>query len=542
VSALASASALPRRRELVLLGLVLLFAAGLFTFRLGAGSLWDLDEPRYAQASREIIATGDPITMHLDGRPWFGPPPMWMWLQAGTGWAFGFTELTARIWAAVFGVIGVGVTCLLGWEWFGPRTGILSGLILATTLEYLLIARLAVLDVVEVAFLLLALHAFYRGYRDRSQGDYLRSFLFAALATLTRGPVTVVLLAAVLVPFLAYRRALGRWRELPWGWGALIYLALTVPWYAVETSRGGSAFLEAAFGGPWLRPVGPRIGSVLYDVPVLVLGAVPWAAFFPGAIAYHYIRRWQDGSLLCLLWCGVAFVGALAIGGRLPDDVFPVFPIAAVAIARLWEEFLFEGAGRIGRTLMTSFFLQIGLVALLAVAVAAFATVRYPREFAAVRPALIAPLLVLVVGPAVTAVLFGARRYTRAFLALPATMAVFVAVLCTVTMPVVELQKPIKPLAADLGRRLRPEDQLIAYRIGTPASLIYYTNHRVAWVNDPAALRQRLCAPGRAFLVTTRAEQAERDASLARSLAVVASRGDLVVQEKPAEVGCGGAV
>ena len=92
------------------------------------------------------LATGDPITMHLDGRPWFGPPPLWLWLQAATGWAFGFTEFTARIWAALFGVAGVGVTCLLGWEWFGPRTGILSGLILATTLEYLLMSHLAVLD------------------------------------------------------------------------------------------------------------------------------------------------------------------------------------------------------------------------------------------------------------------------------------------------------------------------------------------------------------------------------------------------------------
>jgi lipopolysaccharide export system permease protein len=107
VSAPEGASPLPQRRELLLLVLVLLFAAGLFTFRLGAGSLWDLDEPRYAQASREILATGDPLTMHLDGNTWFGPPPLWMWLQAGTGWVFGFTEFTARVWAAAFGVLEI---------------------------------------------------------------------------------------------------------------------------------------------------------------------------------------------------------------------------------------------------------------------------------------------------------------------------------------------------------------------------------------------------------------------------------------------------
>jgi len=542
VSALSGASPLGRRRELILLGLVLLFAAALFTFRIGAGSLWDVDESRYAQAGREILATGDPMTMHLDGRPWFGPPPLWLWLQAATGWAFGFTEFTARIWAALFGVAGVGVTCLLGWEWFGPRTGILSGLILATTLEYLLMSHLAVLDSAEVTFLLLALYTFYRGYRDRSRGDYLASFAFAALATLTRGPVTLVLLAAVLLPFLAYRRALRRWREIPWGWGAAVYLAIAAPWYVVEVSRGGTAFLAAAFTGPWMRPAGPRVDSIWYDVPVLVLGAVPWAAFFPGAIVYHYLRRWQDGSLLCLLWCGVVFAGALAIGGRLPDDVFPIFPVAAIAIGRLWEEFLFEGAGRLGRTLMTSFFLQIGVVALLALAVATFATVRYPREFAAVRPALIAPLVVLVVGPAVTAVLFSAGRYMRAFLALPATMALFVAVLYTVTAPVVDQQRPMKPLAVELGRRLRPGDQVIGYRIGMPTSLIYYSDHPVIWINDPATLRERLCAPGRMFLVTTGAEPAASSPALDPPLVEVAARGDLVVREKPSEAACRGAV
>jgi len=540
VSAPEGASSFQRRRNLFLLGLVLVFAAGLFTFRLGAGSLWDLDEARYAEASREILSTGDPFTMHLDGHSWYGPPPFWMWLQAAAGAAFGFSEWTARVWAALFGVLGVGVTCVLGWEWFGPRTGVLSGFILASTLEYVLLSRLAVLDVVEVAFLLLAVHSFYRGYRDRSCGDYLRSFLFAGLATLTRGPVTIVLLAAVLGPFLAYRRALSRWREIPWGWGALIYLGIAAPWYAIEIARGGTGFLDAAFGGAWHRPIEARLGAVLYDIPVLVLGAVPWAAFFPGALVYHYNRRWQDGSLLCLLWCAVTFAGAVAIGGRLPDDVFPIFPFSAIAIARLWEEFLFEGEGRLRRTLMTSFYLQIGVVALLALAVAVFVTVRYPEALEAVRPALIIALVVLVIGPALTAILFRLRQYTGAFLALPATMAVFIAVLYTVTLPVVESQKPIRPLATELHRRLQPGDRIIGYRIGTPASFIYYTNHQVVWINDPETLRAELCAPGRVFLITTAAELAGSTPRAAEGFSLVGVRDDLVVREKPAGVACGG--
>jgi 4-amino-4-deoxy-L-arabinose transferase-like glycosyltransferase len=546
-----------RRRERLIRIFVLLFAVALFTYGLGAGSLWDVDESRYAEISREILATGDPITMHLGGRPWFGAPPLWMWLQAASGRLFGFTETAMRGWAPIFGVIGVGATMALGREWFGPRTALLSGLIIATMLEYLLLSRLAVLDVVKMAFVLLALHAFYRGYRDRSRPDYLRAFGYIALATLTRGPIVLVLPALVLFAFLAYRGALGRWREIPWAWGGLLYLAIAAPWYVLEGLRAGPAFLHAAFAGATairiFRTIGTHAASPLYHVPVLILGAAPWTAFLPGAFAFHYARRWQDGSLLCLLWCAGAFLVAILLGERLPNEVFAIYPIAAIAVARLWEEFLSQGGTVLRRTLAVSFFLQIGVVIFLIAAAVAFATARYPREFVAVRDALIPPLEILVLGAGVTAALFRYRRYTTAFLALPATMAVFVAVLYTVTVPAVETQKPMKPLSDLLARRLQPGDRLIGYRIDALVSLEYYTQHPVDWVDDPAVLRQDMCAPGRAFLVMSRDQLdgtlgPSRGATadppplldVASKLRTVGLRGAIVILVKPAPLTCGG--
>lgn len=549
------------RRELLLRALVLLFAVGLFTFRLGAGSLWDVDEPRYAEISREILATRDPITMHLDGRPWYGRPPFWMWLEAAAGAVFGFGEWTMRAWAAVFGTVGVAAAMALGHEWFGPRTGILSGLILATMLEYLFLSRLAVLDVVQMAWTLLALHAFYRGYRDRGRADYLRGFLYAGLATLTGGPIALVLLGLVLVPFAAYRRALRRWREVPWAWGGLICLGVAAPWYVAEALRTGPSFLRLAIGDPnsvrLPSAIGERAATVLYHLPVLALGAIPWTAFLPGAAAYHWIRRWQDGSLIILIWCAAAFGVAVALGHTLPDEVFPIFPLAAIAVARLWEEFLFEGGSMLRRTLATSYVLQIGAVLLLVAAPATFATARYPQAWEAVRGALVPPLGTLVLGMAVTAVLFRARRYTVAFLALPATMAVFVGVLYTVTVPVVETQKPIRPLARRLAQDLRPQDRIVGYGVGPLASLVYYTDHAVAWVEDPPSLRRSLCVPGRVFVVTTRdridaartllrsasgADDASwRRAAASSRLEVLGARDGWVLLMKPETLTCGGA-
>lgn len=527
--------------ERLLLGLVLAFAAALFLFHLGAGSLWDVDEPRYAEAGREILATGDPITQHLNGAPWLGPAPLWMWLQAASGAVLGFSEWSARIWAAAFGVLGVLATHALGREWFGPRTGVLSALVLTTTLAYVVTARLAVPDTAAVTWMLLAMWAGYRGYRDARRRDYVLASLFLGLGVLTRGPGTVVVPAVTMLVFLAYRRSLGRLREVPWLPAAAVFLAVAAPWYAAEATRHGAAFLRAAVWGhaaPRLAvPAGAHAHTLLTDAGIVAIGAVPWTAFLPGAAGYHYLRRWQDGSLLCLLWTALVFALALAAGERLPADVLPLFPIAAIAVGRLWEEFLFEGEGRLRRTLAASFVLQIGVVVLLVVAAAAFATTRYPREFAAVRDFLLAPVGVLVLGTGVTAVLFRGRRYMAAFLSLPAATAVFIGVLYAGTLPAVETQKPMKPLASALAARLRPGDRVIAYMIEAPAALVFYANHAVEQAGDPASLRRRLCGSGRVFVVARREDLAAAS-GLPDGLETVAADGAYAVEMKPAAA-CG---
>jgi 4-amino-4-deoxy-L-arabinose transferase-like glycosyltransferase len=266
---------------------------------------------------------------------------------------------------------------------------------------------------------------------------------------------------------------------------------------------------------------------------------VPWTAFLSSAAGYHYLRRWQDGSLLCLLWGALVLILAVAAGERLPADVLPLFPVAAIAVARLWEDFLHEGAGPLGRTIESSFGLQIGVVVLLVVAAGAYATVRYPLEFPAVRDFLLAPLGILVLGTGVTAILFRVRRYTLAFLSLPAAMVLFVGILYTGTLPAVEAQKPLKPIATALAAQLGPEDRVIAYMLPAPAALVFYARRHVEEAADPASLRRRVCAPGRAFVIARR-EDLHGTGRVMRVLRLVDSHGSYIVLMKPHGGACAG--
>src|SRR5579864_1440253 len=109
-----------RDREHVWAAAVLAAAVILTFYRLGAGSLWDQDETKYAQVAREILERGDWVTLSVNHVPWYVHPPFYMWLTALTGRVAGFSELTVRFWSGAFSVVAVYATVLIGRDLFGP--------------------------------------------------------------------------------------------------------------------------------------------------------------------------------------------------------------------------------------------------------------------------------------------------------------------------------------------------------------------------------------------------------------------------------------
>src|SRR3954452_11645500 len=73
----------------------------LFFFGLGRTPLLDPDEPVYGQIAREMVQTGNWLTPHLAGKPWFDKPPLFYWAEAASMLALGPTELAARLPSAV---------------------------------------------------------------------------------------------------------------------------------------------------------------------------------------------------------------------------------------------------------------------------------------------------------------------------------------------------------------------------------------------------------------------------------------------------------
>jgi len=538
---------LPPARQRLWIAIVLLGAVLLTFYRLGAGALWDQDETKYAQVAREILETGDPVTLHVNGQPWYVHPPLYMWLVAATGRVAGFTEFTVRVWSAAFSVLAVYATILLGRLWFGARTGVLAGAVLAVTLHFLVQSRLAVFDTVLLAWMLLAVYAFATAYRGRRAG-YLWFFLCAGLATLTKGPIGLLLPGLVIAAFVTARGAWGRWREVPWAAGLALYAAVGLSWYAAEAWLHGRAFVATVLGyygvGRFFGVVENQAGPWYYYAPVLFAGAFPWTAFWPTAAVHHLRRvREADGSLFVLLWCAITVVFYSIAGTKLPNYVLPIYPLAAIGVAALWDTAIREPGmgpgGAAGRGVALSAGLLGVFLAALYVGIGGYLGGLYPEQFHAFGRLLLVPAAALAAGVGLVITLAVSGRRLAAFTVLCMAMAVTWIGILSWVVPAVEAQKPMKPLAVAIRGALGPGDRIVGYRLSIYSSLIFYTDHPVEWVETPEVLRRAVCASGRVFLVITRPDAGVVRGSLPGGLVPLAGRGGTEVLVKPASLRCG---
>ena len=329
---------------LLLVGLCLF----LFFFYLGSRDLWDVDEGMHSVSARYVVESGDWVTPTYNGKAFLDKPMFFTWLVAISFSLLGFTELAARLPAAVIGLLGVLVTYALGRRMFDARTGFLGGSVLATTILYLAMSRTVVHDSALALFTTLALYLFWVALVDpeRRKLCFLLFYVAVAGAVLAKGPLGLVLPALVILPFLLLTKRLGLIREMQLGWGVLIFLALVAPWYIlmsvrnegyltyflIEKTFGSFASEESSHPAPWH-----------FYIPVFLGALLPWTGFLPAAL----YRAWQrlagekrEPILFLLLWLGMMFLFFSAATSKLVTYLLPAMPAVTLLIGMVWAEAL----------------------------------------------------------------------------------------------------------------------------------------------------------------------------------------------------------
>ncbi|MCA3190700.1 glycosyltransferase family 39 protein [Cupriavidus sp.] len=323
---------------------------------LGLRHLVGPDEGRYAEISREMLATGDWVTIRYNALKYFEKPPFHMWSTAATYALFGVGEWQARLTVALAGLLGIGMSMLATWRWFGPRAAAFAGLALLAAPMWSVAAHFNTLDMTLAGVMscilgcmLVAQHP--DASRASRRGWMVACWAAMGVAILTKGLVGIALPGLVLVVYTLITRDWGLWRRLHLTAGAVIMLVIVMPWFYLVAQRNPE-FLNFFFiHEHWQRytsGVHARGGPIVYFVPLVLAGFLPWAGLFP--------RLWKAmrgaapagdsgagvrfrPALMAGVWAIAIFVFFSLSRSKLPGYIVPVFPalgiLAGVALDRM---------------------------------------------------------------------------------------------------------------------------------------------------------------------------------------------------------------
>ena len=324
---------------------LLLLAALTFFAGLGRGAITDSDEAFYAESAREMVVTGDWLTPYYNFEPRFQKPVLYYWLTAATYLVTGATEFGARLWAAMAGLGLVLVTAACGRRWYDETTGLLAGAIVATNFGYFSIARMALPDLPLTFCITLAIWAALVSTLEQERSP--RPFVLVAsvalaLGFLMKGPVGVIIPLVVIIPVLVIeRRAIGV-TPIDLVLGAIVFLALALPWYVLMWLRHGNEYLQSFFIGDNLeRFATDRFNDPRpwwFYLPVVSGGLLPWtplALVWLGPITKFILRRRDVGTieLRLILWAALPLLFYTISVGKQPRYVLPVLPPLALLLA-----------------------------------------------------------------------------------------------------------------------------------------------------------------------------------------------------------------
>jgi len=300
-----------------------------------ATGLFDLDEGFYAAVVGEMNRRGDWITPWYNGRPWFEKPILLYWLAKPTVAWFG--EVWGPRLPSVLCALGLALVVRRAALRYGEAAGFWSAAVLSTSLLAVGLGRMMMTDMPMALAFSACLLLFWESLQGR-RGLRPAAAACLALAVLAKGPVAGALFLLI--------AAWTFWREpelrpgFRGGWLAsvLVFAAVVSLWYApawwVHRGEFVQKFLVeqnlARFGGGDEAHRVPFLPGLVYFVPVLLVGMLPWSLLIPRS----WPRRGKADPFLrfCAAWAGVVFAFFTLSGTKLPHYILPALPPLAILV------------------------------------------------------------------------------------------------------------------------------------------------------------------------------------------------------------------
>jgi 4-amino-4-deoxy-L-arabinose transferase-like glycosyltransferase len=330
---------------------LLFFLGAALLYSLGNWSLplIDRDEPRFAEASREMRQSGDFLVPRLNGQYRFDKPPLIYWCQVLAYDILGENDFAARLPTVIFAALTAVVTWMYSSRIFGPRIGLWSGILFATSLQVFIHSRAAVADIALVFFFLTATWADWERLRNPDSAFWRWTFyLSLGLGFLAKGPVALLpVFFAPVQSFLNHSPYRFQFRSALQG--VLVVLVVIGLWGVPALIATHGEYLKIGIGRHvFLRSLQPMeshgvagIWGYLLFLPyypvVTFFSFFPWCLFLPGCVKRLWAHREPDENYLvgAIL---IVFLVFTLIQTKLPHYVLPAYPMLAMLTARHAEQ------------------------------------------------------------------------------------------------------------------------------------------------------------------------------------------------------------
>jgi 4-amino-4-deoxy-L-arabinose transferase-like glycosyltransferase len=503
-----------------------------FGWNLGSIGLIDETEPLFAEASRQMLITGDWITPYFNGETRFDKPILIYWCQAIAYAIIGVNEWAVRLPSALaaVGVISLGFYTV---QWHLAQkdglekvsrpirrylTAFVATVIMAFNPEMIVWGRIGVSDMLLTGFIASALLCFFLGYANHPETEdsnqkihnfpnkwYLACYVLIAGAILTKGPVGIVLPGLIILSFLLY---LGKirtvWREMRPLLGMVIILGLSVPWYALVIWRNGWNYINSFFGyhnlERFTEVVNGHSAPWYFYFFVVLLGFAPYSVYLPASLIrlkfwqrshWRLQERSQQLSLFACFWFLVIF-GFFSIAvTKLPSYVLPLMPAAAILVALFFSELSPDSKYTTATTdLQLSSWVNVAFLSALAVALFNLSQIigydpAAPDLYELIQKSGLATVggITWLITAMLIAALVLSRRWHLMIIVNSLGFAAFLILTLTPALFLMDQQRqlPLRELSAVIVTEKQPNEELLMVGFKKP-SVVFYTHSRVNYL------------------------------------------------------------
>ena len=378
-----------------ILGLGILFYF-IFFHNIWAYALMDVDESRYVSMSKDMFNTKDFLTLYLNNEYFFEKPPLYFWGECLSFAIFGkINEFTARFPVALYGTMCAFLTYFMGRKIVSRAYGVVSALILATSLEFVILAKFAILDIVvatcvwfSVAFGMLTC------FCEEKNKKYFwwLFYFFSGLAVMAKGiPGFVIPFGSMFFISIANKNFKEIFKPQYFLVGFVIFFAVTLPWHIVMLKIHDPLFfneyiikhhIERFLGAPEIGRVQP---FYFYFLTIL-WGFFPWILSCLVVLVRKIMLKDFNFKELNNIRKFLLFNGIVAIltilffsssKTKLITYILPIYPALACLGGYLWVNYMQKG--EYSRLINKTVYI-IGGIFILASVVAIFTPIFLPTE------------------------------------------------------------------------------------------------------------------------------------------------------------------